>query len=199
MSRSTLSLATIVAAYGYPVVVLGAMIEGESVLIAAGYLAHRHHLELWKVIACAAAGGTVGDQAFFFLGRAYGERLVARLPKSLRERAARGRASVQANPVRVLLAMRFLYGMRIVLPILCGASTMSVSRYVRYNLATAIVWATLFAGVGFLFGAAAQAALKEIERFEAIVLIALVGVVVAVHLGSGWLRHRAGATPKDPH
>jgi membrane protein DedA with SNARE-associated domain len=163
------NVAALIGTYGYPLVLLGAIAEGEVVVITAGYLAHRHHLDVWVVASCAAVGGAVGDLGYFLLGRHFGERALHRLPASIGTQTDRARAAVDRNPVRVLLGMRFVYGMRIVLPLLCGVSSIKLSRFVRYDVGTSIVWAGLFTGIGYGVGAVATAAIRQIERYEWIV------------------------------
>ena len=45
-----MSIETIIAAYGYPALFVGTVLEGESILVIAGFLAHRGLLFLpWVV------------------------------------------------------------------------------------------------------------------------------------------------------
>jgi len=182
--------ASAVATYGYPAVLLGAVVEGETIVIAAGYLAHRHHLPIWPIVLCAAVGAMVGDQGFFLVGRRGGERVIARLPSRLGARAARARDTVTRHPVRTMLSMRFAYGMRVVLPILCGASGIAQMRFARYNVATAVTWAALFAGLGYAGGAAATAFIGELEHYEVYLLVGLVLVMIAIHRVAAWRSSR---------
>ena len=154
----------------------------------AGYVAHRQHMPVALVAGCAALGGTLGDLGYFLLGRRFGEGALLRLPTSIRAGAARARAAVRRNAVRVLLAMRFLYGMRIALPVLCGVSRMSLPRFARYNVATAIVWSAMFTGLGYGFGAAATAAIREVERYEWLVISGIVVLALLMHPASKRLR-----------
>jgi membrane protein DedA with SNARE-associated domain len=176
-------IAELIGTYGYPLVFAGAIVEGETVLIVAGYLAHGHGLDVTLVASFAAAGGAVGDVGCFLLGRFFGARVLLMLPVWARAGATRMRGAVESRPVRVLLVMRFLYGMRIALPALCGASTMKLSKFLRYDVATAAVWSAVFTGIGYGFGAAAMATIHEIGRYQ---WLAVCGIVAI-----GWLLHRA--------
>ena len=73
---------------------------------------------------------------------------------------------------------------------------MRISRFIRYNVATALVWAVLFAGIGYEFGAVATAAFKDIQHYEWIFLLGLVLVAFIIHRIGVWLRGRLtdGAT-----
>ena len=105
---------------------------------------------------------------------------------------------VRHNPVRVLLVMRFLYGMRIALPVLCGASAMSLSRFSRYDVGTAIVWSALFTGIGYGSGAAAAGAIGEIDRYEWPVVCAIGVLGLLTHLASKRLRRWIAPAPLRP-
>jgi len=67
-----IDLPQLLSQYGYLAVFVGALLEGESILLLAGYAANGGYLSFWIVVAIAFFGATLGDQMFFFLGRRYG-------------------------------------------------------------------------------------------------------------------------------
>lgn len=71
--------------HGYWVLALGCLLEGESLLVLAGFAAHRGLLDPAAVVTIAAAAGFAGDQVFFWLGRRYGEAQLARWPPLVRK------------------------------------------------------------------------------------------------------------------
>ena len=56
-----MTLIEFVAAYGYLAVLLGTLLEGETVLLLAGFAAHQGHLAIHWVLLIAFIGGTLGD------------------------------------------------------------------------------------------------------------------------------------------
>ena len=60
--------------YGLWAVLGGTLLEGESVVVLAGFLSHQRLLHLPYVMLCAFAGSFIADQALFYLGRRYRER-----------------------------------------------------------------------------------------------------------------------------
>src|SRR5215475_9383988 len=52
----------------------------ESVLVLGGYLAWQHQLDLLLVILVGVVSASIGDNIGFWLGRYYGQRVIARLP-----------------------------------------------------------------------------------------------------------------------
>ena len=55
--------------YGYALIFLGTLVEGETILMLGGYFAHRGYLDLGPSSLTAFAGAVCGDQLFFYLGR----------------------------------------------------------------------------------------------------------------------------------
>ena len=56
---------------------------------------------------------------------------------------------VEDHQVKVVLTMRFLWGLRIALPVALGLTSMSARRFFWLNLFSASVWSCVFAVVGF--------------------------------------------------
>src|ERR1044072_1949751 len=134
--------------YGYALIFLGTLIEGESILMLGGYFAYRGYLELGGVILTAFIGAVCGDQLFFYIGRHHAKGLLARFPK-LRDKVNVALAKVEAAQVKVALSMRFLWGLRIALPVSLGLSNMNANRFLWLNLVSAAIWSCVFAVVGF--------------------------------------------------
>ena len=55
--------------YGYIILFVWCIMEGEMALIMAGILAHTTHMHIALAIFVAGLGGFVGDQIYFYLGR----------------------------------------------------------------------------------------------------------------------------------
>ena len=75
-----MNLPELIENYGYWVVFAGTLLEGESVLLLAGFSAYSGLLELHTVIGVATLGSFLGDQLWFLLGRTQGAKLLARFP-----------------------------------------------------------------------------------------------------------------------
>jgi membrane protein DedA with SNARE-associated domain len=170
----------LLSTFGYPIVFLGALAEGETVLLLAGFLIHQGYFSPFLTWLLALLGGTAGDQLSFYLGRRYADPIIARLPPHLRMPVGFAKKLVANNPTFVLLAMRFLIGMRMVLPLLCGAARIRTGRFVAFNVATAAFWAALFLSLGFLFGEAAKPFLKRVQAAE-VILVAFLALFAFVY------------------
>jgi membrane protein DedA with SNARE-associated domain len=148
-----------------------------------GFAAQRGYLGLPEVILVAMLGGFLGDQMYFFLGRRYGNRILARFP-SMVPRAAKVDEMLYRYHAPLIMAIRFMYGFRVAGPIVLGMGRVSAGKFILFNLLGACLWAILVAGIGFIFGHALELVLEDIRRYDHIVLgtIALFGLgLLLVH------------------
>ncbi|MBI3796915.1 MAG: DedA family protein [Deltaproteobacteria bacterium] len=176
-----MDLTALIQTYGYGIVLLGTVLEGETVLILAGFAAHRGYLHLPLVIVTATVGGFLGDQGYFLLGRRFGDRLFHRFP-TLESGTTRFTQLLNRHSVLVILSLRFLYGLRTVGPVAVGMSTVSWQRFLVLNLLGAIFWSAVFASLGYAFGNLAEALLGEVKEVEKWIFVAilLVGITTAL-------------------
>lgn len=170
-------LTHLLSQYGYLAVLVGSLLEGETVLVLAGFGSHQGYLSLPLVILLACIGGVLGDQFFFFLGRHYGTTLLARFPR-LAARAQPVNKLIEHHHTRLIFGVRFMYGLRIVGPLMLGMSQVSTWRFVVFNLLGAVVWASLFSGAGYLFGQTLAWILTDLKRYEELILALIIAVAI---------------------
>ncbi len=176
-----MDLDTIIQTFGYPAVVVGSLLEGETMLIAAGFAAHRGYLRLEFVMGLAAVASFLGDQFFFWLGRRHGPALLGRFP-SLRPRVERVNTLLERYHLPIILGVRFLYGLRVAGPIAIGLSNVPRWRFFWLNLAGAVVWAVAIGAAGFLFGGALEVLIEDLHRHEGWILIGVLAAGASVWL-----------------
>lgn len=179
-----MTLQTIIENYGYYAVFVGAFLEGETVLILAGFAASRGYLALPYVMLVAFVASVLGDGLYFFLGRWHGPRILARFPM-LRSRAAKVETLLHRYHAPVILVLRFLYGLRTVGPMVIGMSRLAPARFISFNILGASLWAVLVGGLGYAFGNTLELLLSDLHRYEQ---LALGGIAVAGFLV--WLVYR---------
>jgi membrane protein DedA with SNARE-associated domain len=188
-----LDLHSLLHTYGYALIFLGTLLEGESLLALGGLFAHQGYLDLRGVIATAFAGAVCGDQLFFHLGRHHAARLLARFPR-LRRKVNVTLHQVESHQNKLVLSMRFLWGLRIALPIALGLTTMRAARYFLLDLISAATWSVIVALVGFGASGVFTRIVADFHHYEkwiAVVLIVVAILAVAMH----WGRPRR---PRDP-
>jgi membrane protein DedA with SNARE-associated domain len=180
-----LDINSLLVNYGYWAVFIGCLLEGETILILGGLAAHQTSLKLVDVITVAALGGMLGDQILFWTGRYFGPRI---LPRLHRQKAAIDRVSalIERYPTASIFSVRFLYGMRLVGPLVIGASRLSPIRFSLVNLLGAAVWATLFVMGGYWAGEFLENLLGNLKPYRLPIFVGVVVLASAVAL----YRHR---------
>jgi membrane protein DedA with SNARE-associated domain len=176
-------LESLLNTYGYPILIIGTFLEGETVLVLGGLAAHLGYLSLDWVIACGFCGTLFGDQLYFFFGRRHGKTLLARHP-SWHPRAERVLHILERHQNLLILGFRFLYGLRSVTPFAIGISNVSYIRFTLLNLIGASIWAISIGLAGYYFGQAMEAILGDIKRYEVGLMVAIVGLAMVI-----WLVH----------
>ena len=183
ISLSTLEY--LVGPYGYLAILLGTFIEGETILIVGGFIAHLGFLKLPYVMITAFIGSFLGDQFFFILGRLKGPVLLSRFGK-VQKRVDKIQVFLERHKNLIMTGFRFIYGIRILTPIVLGMNhKISAKRFFIFNAIGAIVWSVVVSLGGYLFGEALHLIMKDIKQYE---LKIIIGIVVIGLLA--WLLNR---------
>ncbi|HEX9812583.1 MAG TPA: DedA family protein [Burkholderiales bacterium] len=157
--------------YGYLTILIWTFIEGETIVILAGMAVASSigGLELGWVIASALAGSFSGDQFYYYLGRHWGPKIIAKR-LSWQASAERVYKHLHRHQYWLILTFRFYYGLRNVTPFAVGASQIPRVRFFVLNLIGAIVWAVCFAGGGYLLGETLKLFMDDYHRYALYVL-----------------------------
>ena len=169
--------------YGYFALMIGTFLEGETILVAAGFLAHQGYLKLPWVITFAFIGTYAGDQIYFFLGRLKGMDFLESKP-AWKAKSSRVFALLQQHQLAVIIGFRFLYGIRTITPFIIGASGINPVRFIIWNFIGAATWAIVVGSLGYLFGQSVELFLEEAKKYEIwiMAMVLLTGTVI-------WLIH----------
>ncbi len=147
---------------------------GESALIAAGIVASREDVVLPPVLLCALAGGIIGGQLGYLIGRRGGRRvLAADGPLAGQRRAAlrRGEALFASHRrIAALLAPTWV----------SGVTRLPWQTFVIWNAVSAATWA-LVVGLGaFFLGPRIQDVLDTFDDSSALIVAGGVATALAV-------------------
>jgi membrane protein DedA with SNARE-associated domain len=163
--------------HGYWLLFAGTFLEGETILIMAGFLAFQGYLNLVGVILTSWAGSFLGDQCYFYLGRHKGRSLVRRFHPIARKFRSALRL-IEKYGSFVAFISRYTYGFRIVLPIILGITDLAPRTFLWINLLSALSWAAVFSLAGYLFGKSASLLLHDAGTYEHYLILALAGFVM---------------------
>ena len=149
--RSDPDIMSLLAEYGYYGILIWTFLEGETIVIIAGFMAPKIGLELWLIALCAFTGGLLSDQLMFLLGKFKGEKLLRRFP-ALERRMEKATGLFKKYDTLLILSFRFVYGVRNITPIMLGISGVSYKKFFILNIIGAAVWATSFTYGGYYAG-----------------------------------------------
>ncbi|EEM2502544.1 TPA: DedA family protein [Salmonella enterica subsp. indica] len=182
---------TLITHYGYAALVIGSMAEGETVTLLGGVAAHQGLLKFPLVAAAVALGGMMGDQLLYLLGRCYGGKILRRFPR-YHTKIRHAQKMIQRHPYLFVIGTRFMYGFRVVGPLLIGASRLPPKIFLPLNIVGALVWALLFTTLGYLGGEEIAPWLHDLDQHlrHGVWLILAVVLVVGVRW---WLKRRGKA------
>ncbi|EAO2000759.1 DedA family protein [Salmonella enterica] len=182
---------TLITHYGYAALVIGSMAEGETVTLLGGVAAHQGLLKFPLVAAAVALGGMMGDQLLYLLGRCYGGKILRRFPR-YHTKIRRAQKMIQRHPYLFVIGTRFMYGFRVVGPLLIGASRLPPKIFLPLNIVGALIWALLFTMLGYLGGEVIAPWLHDLDQHlrHGVWLILAIVLVVGVRW---WLKRRGKA------
>ena len=128
--------------YGYIILFVWCIMEGEMALIMAGILAHTTHMHIALAIFVAGLGGFVGDQIYFYLGR-YNKKYIAKKLHTQRRKFAIAHIMLKKYGWPIIFIQRYMYGFRVIIPMTIGLTGYSAKKYALINLISAWCWAAI--------------------------------------------------------
>lgn len=179
---------TLISQYGYAALVVGSVAEGETITLLGGVAAHQGLLKFPLVVAAVALGGMIGDQLLYLVGRRFGMKILRRFKKH-QDKIEKAQRLINRRPWLFVIGTRFMYGFRIIGPILIGASHLPPKIFLPLNIFGAIVWALIFTTLGYVGGEVIGPWLHQFDQ-HAKRLIWLALAVVVVFSVRWWFRRR---------
>ena len=147
---------------------LGAPIPAAPLILGAGVLAKSGRMALPQIIALSVLASLVGHAVWFWAGRKRGGsvlRLLCRISLEPDSCVRRTENLFARHGGRALVAAPWVPGLAVVAPPLAGMSGMSWRRFLALDALGALVWATVFAALGFAFGPELMLAFAVALRF----------------------------------
>ena len=194
-------IANLLTSYGYIFLFFlvglesfGIPLPGETALVTAAAFAATGRLNIVLVVAVAAAGAIVGDNAGYWIGRKGGLALVSRYGRHVgltEAKLNRARAFFDRHGAKTVFIGRFIALLRSWAAALAGIGRMPYGVFTLYNALGGIVWASLFGALGYAFG-------RNLPRLEhylgRVSLVIGIVVVIGIAIGVGVYRSRRKAT-----
>lgn len=165
---------------------LGAPLPTSPLLLGAGALARAGEMALPLVLLLTVSASMLGHSVWFYAGRRRGAavlRLLCRISIEPDSCVRRTEDVFAKHGARALVAAPWVPGLAVIAPPLAGMSGMSWRRFLALDALGALLWGSVFALLGYVFG-------KQLSIAFAVALelgswVALAGGI-ALGLWLGW-------------
>ncbi len=169
-------LEELISRYGYIAIFILTFVEGESVLIAAGFLAYNGYLNTHAVALVSAAASYVGHGAFFLIALYRREPFLKLAKKVINVNLPKFESFMGKYGIASIFISQWLYGFRLLSAAILGLARMGTKKYFTFQLISCLIWAYICTFGGYFFGATLKNALGNIKKYEFHIAL---GIVVA--------------------
>ena len=184
--------------YGYWVIFVGILLEnlgiplpGETVTLVGGFLAGSDELSYWLVLGNAIAGAVIGGICGYWVGRFGGWSLLVRISSFFRiseNRIILIKEQFSQNAGKAIFFGRFLALVRIFSAPLAGIAEVPFRKFLLYNLAGALAWASVMVTLAFFAGRIVS--LEQLVAWVSQFAIAALLILAATIVVPLWLESR---------
>jgi membrane protein DedA with SNARE-associated domain len=194
-----------VAALG-PILLLSAIgvpLPGTLLLVAAGAFASGGQLSFWLLLSTAIVATLIGNGIGYWIGLRGGEAATTRWAQRFRvsgDNIARAQGLFARYGGLSVLFTRFpLSPLSAIVNILAGAARYSRRTFALLNLIGVSVWASVYAGLGYAFGASWESISNLLDNVtQVLTLLVVVAILAVVLIRTLRDRQRRRDTPAAP-
>lgn len=137
--------------YGYIALMIGTFLEGETAMLVASSLSNTGIFKIPYIVFFGFTGSFISDWIYYLIGRANGKYFLERRPK-LKEKVKPITRFFHHHKVQILMTYRFLYGFRVIIPLVIGMSGVRPIQYLGYSVISGMLWASLVTATGYFIG-----------------------------------------------
>lgn len=159
---------------------IGLLLPAEAAVLLASFLASQGFFAIESVLFATMAGGFLGDQIGYGLGRFGGDRASgsdSRIGRLWRRNEVRAHGLFRRQSLLAISAARFVSFVRTLMPWLAGMSKMRYRRFVIYDAIGVAGWASASVALGYYAGESIDA-IAEIFGLVSAVVLAVAAVTI---------------------
>jgi membrane protein DedA with SNARE-associated domain len=175
---------------------------GETTLNAAATLAAQGRLDIGLVIVAGAIGAIVGDSLLFWIARRGARHVEPQLAKARAdERVAAALEMLDRSAPLLIVAGRYVPGLRFVVNVTMGLSDMPYRRFLPWSALSGALWAAYTSLLAYWIGTALQDyPLGSFVVSSLVTTVVVAAVFIVVRRRGGFRRPAAPgrADPKPP-
>jgi membrane protein DedA with SNARE-associated domain len=161
----------------------GIPVPGETILIAAAIYAGHQQLNVLAVGLVGFVAAVIGDNIGFAIGHFGGRAMALKWGKYVfltEERLVQAEKFFDHHGGKVIVAARFIEGLRQANGIIAGIGGMHWRRFVIFNAIGAALWVGTWVSLGYLAGNHIDSIYHYITQYSLYALIAVVAVIAAL-------------------
>ncbi|HEY9049785.1 MAG TPA: DedA family protein [Ohtaekwangia sp.] len=180
--------------YGYIALMIGTFLEGETSILVASSLIHHGLFEGPYTVFFGFAGSFISDWLYYTIGRLNGKYFIERRP-ALKEKFQPVALFFGKHKLQILFTYRFLYGFRIIIPLIIGMSRVRPLQFLLYSIISGVIWASTVSTIGYFVGKFFD---LKTDAFEENILLIVLGFA-CFGLVIGYLVKRITSKEIAPH
>ena len=165
--------------WGYAILFIAMVLEGEVFLIVAGMLASLEAFDGKDVLWISLVGVVLGNIMWYNLGAKLKD---ARLTRRILKRAERIMTfflpEFRANPFKSIFFSKFIYGANRATVIMSGVLHIPFKLFFKAEFLASIVWVALYFEIGYFFGYAAVSTTRKAGHLALMALLFMIAFIL---------------------
>lgn len=165
--------------WGYTILFLAMVFEGEMFLISAGMLATLEAFDIGDTLLIAFCGVVLGNVMWYYFGtRLKDTGISKRMIRWAEKAVVFFLPRFREKPFVSIFFSKFIYGANRATVIMSGVMRVHFNLFFRAEFLASILWVSLYFSVGYFFGYTAVNITHNASRFVLIVVVFMVGFIL---------------------
>ena len=170
-------ISPLLSQYGLWIVFVGMMVEGTTVILLSGVFCHMGILPLEQTIVVSIVGAVIGDQAWFYMGHHYAQKILSKFP-SLNKQVTKITPSIHSKANWFAIGSRFVYGGAVIFPLALGVHHYSRKKFTILDLLGVTFASMIGVSIGYFLSDSVAKISGDINSVEHLVLLLIIVTVV---------------------
>ncbi|HHD92598.1 MAG TPA: DedA family protein [Candidatus Portnoybacteria bacterium] len=161
------------------VIGIGWILPGSTIILLMGALAANGYFDIGDLLLAAICGAILGDNINYFIGRKYGTKVFQQgfwfvKPKHFQQ----GEKFFKKHGRKSVFIGRFVPSLKEIIPLIAGVFKMRRLPFMVWNALGAVGWSIAWILSGYFFAHSLKLAQMWLDRFEAILVVSVLGLIV---------------------
>lgn len=160
---------------------LGLLLPGDSLLLAAGLFAARGHLPIIWLVPAVIIAAIAGYHVGYWVGEKAGPRIFKRQDGLFfrREYVEKTEKFFKRHGGKTIILARFVPYLRTFTPVVAGVGSMDRRFYNTYNVIGGILWAGGVTMASYWLG-------NNVPNVDKLILVVVISSLIIFHIGLAW-------------